>query len=227
MAAENPSPSDGHEHEHDEESCPKCWAALSTPLFCETCLELLEPGDARSPFETLGVQRGYELNAMALRKRLLALSRRMHPDFFAGADAATRARAQRNTAELNAAFEILSDEFRRADWLVRSLGGPGEDEERQLPVEFLSEVLEWNEAVEEARSAGPDAPAHPALAELDRKLRAEREAAMREISDMLSPLPDAHASELARVRRRLNAVRYLDRTLHEIAELKLAQASSR
>jgi len=226
VAAESRSPSDGHEHEHDAESCPQCWARLSTPLFCETCHELLDPEGARSPFETLGVEPGYELNAMALRKRLLALSRRMHPDYFASADAATRERAQRNTAELNAAFEIVSNEFRRADWLVKSLGGPGEDEERQMPAEFLSEVLEWNETVEEARAAEPGTPARAALNDLDRELRAEREQVMGEISELLTPLPESHAPELAQVRRRLNAVRYLDRTLEQIAELKLSQAAS-
>ena len=85
-----------------------------------------------------------------------------------------------------------------------------------MPAEFLAEVLEWNEAVEEARAAGPGSPAATALVELDGSLRDHRTAVMEEVSGLLTPLPAAHAPELASVRRRLNAVRYLDRTLEEI-----------
>ena len=225
MAAENPSPSEQHEHGSDEESCPKCWAQLSHPLFCETCDQLLEPGKQPSPFATLGVEPRYALNRMALRKRLLALSRQLHPDFYGNADAQVRELAQRNTAELNAAFEILDDDFHRADWLVKSLGGPTQEDERQMPPAFLAEVLEWNETIEEAREAEPGSSERAALDELEKELRAERQNVMNSIESKLDPLPDAHAPILAEVRRNLNAIRYIDRSLREIDEIRLTQSS--
>jgi molecular chaperone HscB len=162
---------------------------------------------------------------MALRKRLLSLSRQLHPDFYGNADALVRDRAQRNTAELNAAFEILDDDFHRADWLVKSLGGPTEKDERQMPAAFLAEVLEWNETIEEARHAEPNSPEREALDELEGELRGEREDVMTEIEAKLDPLPEMHAPLLAEVRRNLNAIRYIDRSLREITEIRLAQAS--
>jgi molecular chaperone HscB len=213
-------------HDHAPgEACPSCWAELSTPLFCESCHELLDH-ESPSPFDALGVPPEFPIDAMALRKRLLALSRRMHPDLHGTADEATRTRAERNTAELNAAFEILSDDFRRADWLVKSLDGPTEKEERQMPPAFLAEVLEWSEAIEEARGAAPGSDARAGLEPLEETLRAERAKAMAEVSRQLTPLPELHAPELVDVRRLLNTIRYLDRTLKEIAELRLEQASS-
>ncbi len=215
------------EHQHAPgEECPKCWAKVSTPLFCESCKAILPATANPSPFDALGVEPSYPIDAMALRKRLLTLSRQLHPDFHIHADTGTRALAERNTAELNAAFEILSDDFRRADWIVKSLAGPSESDERQMPSEFLAEVMEWNETVEDARDAPADSPARAELDPLATSLEEQRARVMSEISDRLVPLPEAHAPVLREVRRRLNAVRYIDRTLGEIAELRLADASS-
>jgi molecular chaperone HscB len=161
---------------------------------------------------------------MALRKRLLAMSRRLHPDFFSNAETTVRERAERNTAELNAAFEILDDDFHRADWLVKSLGGPGEADERQMPPAFLAEVLEWNETIEEARDAAPDSSERAALDPLETGLREQREELMSLISEQLEPLPQAHDPLLTQVRRNLNAIRYVDRSLREISEIRLAQS---
>ena len=90
--------SQDHVHAHDHApdangaSCPKCWAALSTPLFCESCREILDASGGVSPFATLGVAHEYPLHLMDLRKRLLSLSRELHPDFHVNSDDVTRAR---------------------------------------------------------------------------------------------------------------------------------------
>lgn len=213
-----------HGHGHgDDDSCPKCWASLGSPLFCETCDELLEAKDKPSPFSSLGLSKGYPLDRMALRKRLLSYSRILHPDFHTTAGAEARELAERNTAELNAAFEILSNDFRRADWILGSLGGPADSQERQMPPAFLMEVLEWNEAIEEAKDAATDSEEFRTLGPLEEELRGQRNELMEAISALLTPLPAMHAPELVEVRRRLNAVRYLDRTLEVIAELTLGR----
>jgi len=214
------------QHEHAPENCPKCWAKLATPLFCETCQHMLESSQTLSPFRALGIPPTYELNAMALRKRLLALSRRLHPDFHANADPATQGLALRNSAELNSAFEVLSDDVRRADWLVKSLAGPSEEEERSMPSAFLAEVLEWNEAIEAARRDPEDGTLRAALDELERKLDDERRRTMAEVARMLSPLPPARSETLRSIRKHLNAVRYIDRARHEISELALRRSSA-
>jgi molecular chaperone HscB len=205
-------------------ACPKCRAPLGTPLVCEKCGGLLEPVARATPFEILGLEPAFALDPSALRARVLALSRRVHPDYFAAGEPELRARAERNTAELNVAHQVLADELRRADWLVKHLGGPGEDEERSMPSEFLHEVLEWNEAIEAARAHGPSAQAE--LDELARRLSAERTATLKKIGALLTPLPARSSSVLAEIRKHLNAARYMDRALREIAELKLVQASS-
>ncbi len=207
------------------DSCPRCRAPLGSPLVCESCGALL-PAGAPDPFRALGLLPAFALDRDALRTRVLALSRRLHPDFFANAPEAERELAERNTAELNAAHLILADDVRRADWLVKHLGGPGEDEERAMPAPFLQEVLEWNEAIEEARRPAAGADARAALDGLARSLEAERAALIERAGALLDPLPARGSAALVEARKLLNATRYLDRALREIAELKLAEASS-
>ena len=207
-------------------NCKSCGAALGSALVCEACGALQRAEAPLDPWAVLGLPVGFALDAGALRKRLLALQRRMHPDFFGGADAELRALAERNTAELNAAERLLSDDVRRADLLVKRLEGPDEQKERQMPPAFLAEVLEWNEVLEEARAAPPGVRARAVLDGLEQGLRSERGAALAHIAAQLVPLPAPRAAALGEVRRELNAVRYLDRTLATLSELRLEQARS-
>jgi len=202
--------------------CPSCGAGAPTPLACGACGALLAPESPPTPFEVFGLEPAYAVDRAVLRKGLLEQTRRMHPDYF-GTDDEQRALAERNTASLNEAFEVLDDDFARADWLVRSRGGPGENEERQMPQEFLMEVLEWNETLEEARASGAGGAE---LDELERTLTGERERTFSELAAALTPLPETGAPALLGARRLLNAARYLDKTLREIAALRLARASS-
>lgn len=204
------------------EACPSCGRAWRTPLLCEGCGALLAPARPPTPFEALGLEPSYALDLAATRRRLLVLSRALHPDVHAQAAARIRQCAEDNTAALNGAFQVLADEERRADWLVRALGGPGEDQERAMPAEFLQEVLEWNEAIEEARHAPAGSPARARLDALVPALEAERARHRAAVAEFLTPLPPAGSPALRRARQELNALRYLERALTEVGELHLA-----
>jgi molecular chaperone HscB len=208
-------------------ACPRCGAERSTPLACDACGVLFPPSDDLGPFETLGLAPAWKVDAAALRKRLLALTRRTHPDFFADAEPQQRELAERNSALANQAYETLSDDLARADWLVTWLGGPREGELRDMPQTFLMEVLEWNEALEEARDAAPGSPARERLSALARELASAREAALARLGGLLEPSPERGAAALAAARRELNALRYVRRTLDQIEALRLERASPR
>ena len=206
-------------------ACPHCAAALESPLACGACGRLLDVAEGTSPFEVLGLEPMHAVDAGELSRRLRRLGRLVHPDFFGAADAEQRALAERNTARLNRAHELVSDEFRRASWLVEACGGPSESEERAMPQAFLAEVLEWNETLAAARAS--TAAPWPALEELEHGLRAERARALAEVAQGLAPLPQRGAPGLRALRTRLNCVRYVDRALAEIESLRLARASVR
>jgi len=202
-------------------NCSECEAELATPLVCEACGALQVCAESPTPFAVMGLEPGPVVDHAALKKRLLELSRAMHPDFFGGASEEQQQLAIDNTAELNSAFELLSDDMARADWLVRSLGGPKESDERQMPQAFLIEVMEWNELLEEARDAEPGSKEHAAAHELGATLENERKTIMQAVRDALTPLPESGSTALIDIRKQMNAVRYVDRALAQLAELAL------
>ena len=208
--------------------CPRCSAELESPIGCLACGKVLPLGDdpdRLDPFEIFGLEPAFTVDAQDLRKRLLRFSRLVHPDFFATAGADEKRGAEKASALLNAAHAILSDETARADHLVRSLGGPDENAQREMPKEFLMEVLEWNETLEEAR-AGSSVPAER-LDALRSELEARRRESLAAVSRLLAPLPARGSASLVQTRKELNAVRYVDRALGELESLRLARAESR
>jgi len=199
--------------------CPHCQAELESALGCSACGKLLDPPAELSPFELFGLQPGFALDARALEKRLRATMRLVHPDIHASAPADQRERAERGSARLNGAYTTLADPVARADWLVTWLGGPAESQQRALPQQFLHEVLEWNEHLEEARAGTP--AALEGLAALQSMLRSRHAQALQASERLLTPLPGRGAPQLSEVRSQLNAIRYFERTLSEIEELQL------
>jgi hypothetical protein len=156
---------------------------------------------------------------------MLRFSRMTHPDFFATAGAEVKERAERASAILNASHAVLSDTAARADWLIGSLGGPDENEERAMPKEFLLEVLEWNELLEEARSSS--AVTQDRLSSLQSDLERRRTATLDSVASLLDPLPTRGSPKLREARREINVVRYVDRTLGELEALRLSRAAAR
>ncbi|HUR28066.1 MAG TPA: iron-sulfur cluster co-chaperone HscB C-terminal domain-containing protein, partial [Planctomycetota bacterium] len=212
----------------DVKVCPSCKASLETPLACSACGALVSGASVEGPFEIFGLPRAYALDKSDLRRRLLRFSRLVHPDFFATAGETQRAEAERASAALNVAHETLADDASRADWIVRDLGGPDELAERAMPQEFLMEVLDWNETLDAARSAQPGAPERAAIQRLASELEARRGALFEDVARRLTPLPaSTDAAALRETRKLLNAARYVEKTLSEIAALRVEQSLSR
>lgn len=205
--------------------CPECGEELETPLACSACGVLIPVGDPPpGPFELFALEPAFGIDTADLRKRLVRTSRLVHPDFFGGTP--NEAHAERGSALLNEAHAVLSDDARRAEYLLTSLGGPDEKAERAMPQAFLMEVLEWNELLEEAREPGAD-PSDPKLAALGQELESQRSATLEAIAKLLTPLPEAGSDTLVQVRQQLNALRYLARALAQLADLRLDQAEQR
>ncbi|MBK7643146.1 MAG: hypothetical protein IPJ19_08845 [Planctomycetes bacterium] len=207
--------------------CPNCDAELESPLGCAACQRIFDPPEGLSPFELLGLPQAFALDEAHLRRRVLRLGRLVHPDFFGNAPAQERELAERNSARLNRAHELLADPVERANWFVTALGGPAENEQRSMPQAFLAEVLEWNELLEEARAAPAGSGLRERLEALASTLAAERARGLKSIAAHLAPLPERGSLLLRELRTQLNALRYVDRALSEIESLSLARASLR
>ena len=204
--------------------CTACGAELETPIGCSACGALHELPENTSPFALFGLERRAQLDTADLKRRLLRFSRLTHPDFFATHPPEVQALAERNSARLNDGYELLADDFKRCDLIVRELEGPSEMDVREMPQAFLMEVLEWNEAIEEAQDAAADSPQMQALEGVASELTQERHNTLQTLSQTLDGGPDADA--LTKARKSLNAIRYIDKTLAQIRALRLAQSNA-
>lgn len=162
------------------------------------------------PFDTLGLEPRFDLDASAIRRAYLARSAALHPDTRVGAEDREDGSA---SALLNAAKRIIDDPERRANALLARLGGPGSDQDKSLPPGFLAETMEMREAVEEAIGSG-DAEAR---ARVERDAAAQREGYIERVGELFRAAGTAPTPESLRaIRIELNAWRYIERLIEQL-----------
>lgn len=153
-------------------------------------------------FERLGLPRRFSVDPAEVEREYLARSRESHPDYHAGADSAGRKASLEDTAALNEAYVTLTDTFRRAEYLLKLLGGPTDKTQNQS---FLMEMMDLREGIEEARASGGR------LDGFDRDLRAR-----------LATIAEGFASKfdtgnLKGVRMDLNAAKTIQSLLRDLS----------
>ncbi len=210
--------------------CWSCEKDAGDGVLCGAC-QAIQPAPAGiDHFQVLGVQRRFDLDEADLERRYRDLSRIVHPDRYARADARARRASLSRSVQLNQAWKTLRDPVRRAEYLLelagievggeegtRRAGPDGQKERVPVPQELLMEVLELREALLEARSDGQD----DRVAALAADVRGRKTAAMAAVAQALS---GEGPSDLDRAARELVAVRYLDRFLDEVAVHEDAKA---
>jgi molecular chaperone HscB len=201
--------------------CWSCEKAAGADMFCAHC-GAIQPADAAaSHFQVLGVPQAFDVDLAALERRYKELTRQLHPDKFARADARARRASLQRTVQLNQAWKTLRDPVRRAEYLLSLAGidvgteegtqqrtADGSKQKLPVPHELLMDVMELREGLMEARMAEDEAR----VAELAAEVRGRKQAAMQAVGAALRSQPadvDAAARELV-------AVRYFDRFLNEV-----------
>jgi len=157
------------------------------------------PTTTNDPFERLGLPRRFSVNLSELERHYLERSREAHPDFANG--------DEDTAAALNEAYATLKDPFRRAEHLLRLLGGPTAKDDKSLPPAFLMEMLELREAIEAAKGSSTDA------ARIEADLVGRTDALAASLDGMF----EADAPP-ASIRLELNCVRYLKGLLRDLQQ---------
>jgi len=113
-------------------------------------------------FALFGLSRSFALDRADLDARRRALQAEVHPDRFAGADAAARRAAMQSAVRVNEAHARLADPLKRAAYLCELAGTPIRAEDNTaMPLDFLREQMAWRESLDDAGSrAEVDAVAH-------------------------------------------------------------------
>lgn len=109
-------------------------------------------------FAVFGFEPTMEIDRDDLESRYLAESRASHPDFHTQSDPEAQATALRRSADVNDAYRILRDPWKRAEACIEARDPGALEATKTLDGMFLMEAMELAEEVAEA---SPDA--HDAL----------------------------------------------------------------
>jgi len=136
-------------------------------------------------FEVFGLERKLQVDLDALQRRFYALSRQHHPDFHQMAGEDEQASALERSALVNRAYRALRDPLARLACTIRLESGTDTSEDATVrpkaPMDLLEEMLEIQEALEEAKTSGLNAETTERLTRERQRLlerQAENEAAM-------------------------------------------------
>ncbi len=108
-------------------------------------------------FTVFGLPRKLGVDAEVLQRRFYELSRQHHPDFHQGSGAERQAEALGQSALVNRAYRALREPLARVEYLIALEEGrevrEGATDKPKAPRELLEEMLEVQEALEEAKAA--------------------------------------------------------------------------
>jgi molecular chaperone HscB len=164
-------------------------------------------------FDILGFPPRHQLDGAALDQRFRELSLQHHPD---RVEASQRLKAVERTTSINEAYKTLRDPVRRAFYLLKLAGIDLDREDsaaqKQMPIEFLEEVMTLREELSEAHGA-KNLDRVQAMA---RQVEGRRDQALKSAVEALDALP----GELPRAAHELGRVRYFTRFLEEVERIE-------
>ncbi|XP_061673101.1 iron-sulfur cluster co-chaperone protein HscB isoform X2 [Syngnathoides biaculeatus] len=136
-------------------NCWKCKEPFnkSPTFFCSSCKVLQPPDEGASFFNIMDCEDTFVLDMHKLQKRYLELQRSLHPDNFSQKSAEEQEYSAHQSALVNKAYQTLLKPLSRGLYMLE-LKGMRIDEGTHSGVdaEFLMELMEINEALEQAET---------------------------------------------------------------------------
>ncbi len=180
-------------------------------------------------FEVFGLPRKLGIDLDELQRRFYELSRRVHPDFFQTATPAEQARSLEQSALINRAYRTLRDLVPRFEYLIqieegRETGEGGIGIKPKVPMDLLEEMLEVQEALQEAKAGGPDEATRQRLREEQARLKERRsaeEASLLALAREWDAMLDGNGDRqklLNRMKEVLAARAYLNTVINDLSE---------
>jgi len=177
-------------------------------------------------FAVFGLPRRLGLDPEALQRSFYELSRAHHPDFHQAAAAEAQAETLAASALVNRAYRALREPLARVEYLVALEEGrdtrEGGAARPPAPRDLLEEMMEVQEALQEARAAGLGDEERRRLAEERGRLRDRRRAEEEAIVERFAEwdgAPDAGRRPLIEwFKARLAARAYLGTVIDDLSE---------
>jgi molecular chaperone HscB len=204
----------------------KCWNCEKETTgrpFCPACGKIVPRPPGATLFEVFALKPGYDVDIPKLKRQFRELSLQLHPDRFAQADARERRLSLEQTTALNEAYKTLKDPSRRAFYLLKLHGVDMDREDagsqKDMPPEFLEEVIELREELEGAMHKRDLTRAQAMAVDVTARQRE----ALHEAADALRALHQDGSNEEELVKKASHAlgrVRYFTRFLEQVEEFE-------
>ncbi|CAM9520420.1 unnamed protein product [Ectocarpus sp. 12 AP-2014] len=147
----------GGVNNNSNNNCWKCGVEVSwREHFCKCgVIQLLD--ERLDYFEMFQCTPSIFLGLKEVEMRFKNMQRAFHPDLYASKSEDERKISAANSATANKAYQTLVQPMARVKYLMRLLGSTaleeeGEDDRASVPMDFLMEVMETREALEECSS---------------------------------------------------------------------------
>src|SRR5713101_6709122 len=144
-----------------------CWSCgdMRAAQFCTSCGKV-QPPKPVDYFTFFGLPQKLNVDAGILEREFYSLSRKLHPDVYAGHDPREQEWSLEQSSRLNDAYRILKDPIRRTEYLLKLEGVELEgqskaateaarktgEKKQSVPPDLLEEVFELNMQLEELRA---------------------------------------------------------------------------
>jgi molecular chaperone HscB len=144
-----------------------CWSCgdMRAAQFCRACGKV-QPPEPVDYFSFFGLPRKLNLDTAALERDFYAMSRKLHPDLYAGRESREQFWSLEQSSRLNDAYRTLRDPIRRTEYLLKLEGVELEGQSKKgteearvtgekkqiVPPGLLEEVFELNMQLEEVRA---------------------------------------------------------------------------
>ncbi len=89
------------------------------------------------------------IDKSGISKKYFELQKKFHPDFFTNETEADKQNALEQSAAINKGFNIFSNKEKTVEYFLQLKGMIKADEKYNLPPDFLMEMMELNEAIDE------------------------------------------------------------------------------
>uniref|UniRef100_A0A674NNY8 HscB mitochondrial iron-sulfur cluster cochaperone n=1 Tax=Takifugu rubripes TaxID=31033 RepID=A0A674NNY8_TAKRU len=153
---------------HIKLNCWKCKQPLENDpaFFCLACKVVQPPEEGTSYFKIMDCDYSFSLDTLKLQRRYVQLQRSLHPDNFSQKSVEEQKYSEIQSALVNKAYKTLLKPLSRGLYMVseapnltshsRTLTGTSREEgtDSEADSQFLMELMEINEFLNEAQTAG-------------------------------------------------------------------------
>jgi molecular chaperone HscB len=199
--------------------CWSCREETGQGPFCVSCVKI-QPAELMGDYFALfGLPHMHAIDAEYLKSKFYELSRKFHPDFYAGKTEHERDLARDNSAYLNAAFRTLSDPVKRAEYLL-VCRSHGYQVNLAPPQELFEEILTAGDLLETENLSEQD---RMTLRETGQTFAARQTERIGLLTGLFGRLLNGDDSAKAEIENAINEIKYL-RTILDRIDQRLKKA---